>query len=572
MMASGSRTGAWLEALPTMTVTQPAHLETHDATLATEILPAPPTLTPLNGAGAGVGTKRDSKRAHGGPSVISYLPAHDPSSTFSSMYAQTFSEPPPPPPPLVSTAGSVLGATAEPEQARRPKRARLLPGGHHRLGIAVKTAHQPLTITIRRGSPARIPPAIDSDITDAVSGDELDGGLSRERSLSSPSPADDEPDAKPPTNPVPVQPLSVRDDVVLHNNDHCSSCRSVGALVYCDGCPRAFHLWCLDPPIEPADLSSNVKWLCPACSPSPQSNAPPPKRRSKLDSHPIFGALLSTMREQLPTEFQLPQEIRSYFRDVATGPRGTYLGGGKAPRPSYVLRSLPFRTCMHRFGLRSPSLLLHASACPPRLHRRNGVLEDREPFKLRDRDNEPVLCFRCNKTAYSGPTASRPNSSSSSYSSMRTIDAHGAPFGKRQRLSNEPNSCDVEDDDASIRSWRSIVSCDYCDLHWHLDCLDPPLTVMPPRGHRWMCPNHVDQALPNRRVPKHVHKVVDINDTGVLNNGFIDIIPSDDLSRGPSVDEVFIAGTRYRVPERIVLLDFWDRCQCVHLPVRVPRI
>ena len=50
------------------------------------------------------------------------------------------------------------------------------------------------------------------------------------------------------------------------NEDHCSSCQSFGSLVYCDGCPRAFHLWCLDPPMEPQDLPEGEKrWFCPAC-------------------------------------------------------------------------------------------------------------------------------------------------------------------------------------------------------------------------------------------------------------------------------------------------------------------
>lgn len=50
----------------------------------------------------------------------------------------------------------------------------------------------------------------------------------------------------------------------LNNNDHCSSCRSNGDLVYCDGCPRAFHLWCLDPPIESIE-EGDSRWFCPAC-------------------------------------------------------------------------------------------------------------------------------------------------------------------------------------------------------------------------------------------------------------------------------------------------------------------
>ncbi|CAH1118667.1 unnamed protein product [Phaedon cochleariae] len=38
-----------------------------------------------------------------------------------------------------------------------------------------------------------------------------------------------------------------------------------------------------------------------------------------------------------------------------------------------------------------------------------------------------------------------------------------------------------------------LISCDFCDIFYHLDCLDPPLTN-PPSG-RWMCPQHVEHAL-----------------------------------------------------------------------------
>lgn len=33
-----------------------------------------------------------------------------------------------------------------------------------------------------------------------------------------------------------------------------------------------------------------------------------------------------------------------------------------------------------------------------------------------------------------------------------------------------------------------LVSCDFCSLVFHLDCLDPPLVCMPVG--KWMCPNH----------------------------------------------------------------------------------
>ena len=71
---------------------------------------------------------------------------------------------------------------------------------------------------------------------------------------------------------------------------------------------------------------------------------------------------------------------------------------------------------------------------------------------------------------------------------------------------------------------------------------------------------------PRRRIPKHIHKTVDVSAPGVMNNGNIDIVPSEDLPvAGPPADEVFIGGTRYQVPERVVILDFWDRCKCGRL-------
>jgi len=42
---------------------------------------------------------------------------------------------------------------------------------------------------------------------------------------------------------------------------------------------------------------------------------------------------------------------------------------------------------------------------------------------------------------------------------------------------------------------RMMASCDHCPLHWHLDCLDPPMASPPPSARKWMCPNHIDHLL-----------------------------------------------------------------------------
>lgn len=95
---------------------------------------------------------------------------------------------------------------------------------------------------------------------------------------------------------------------------------------------------------------------------------------------------------------------------------------------------------------------------------RFGQQEDREPYRLKDRNGDPVLCYRCGTSAI-------PDS---------------LPAAKRARRSTSTAKSDT---------WKNIVSCDYCDLHWHLDCLDPPLSTMPVFPKKWMCPNHADRAL-----------------------------------------------------------------------------
>lgn len=100
---------------------------------------------------------------------------------------------------------------------------------------------------------------------------------------------------------------------------------------------------------------------------------------------------------------------------------------------------------------------------------RHGQLEDRDPYRLKDRNGEPVLCFRC------GTSALPPGVAAS------------ASATKRARMETSGPT--------RPESGRSIVSCDYCHLHWHLDCVDPPMSCMPPWGRKWMCPNHADRIF-----------------------------------------------------------------------------
>jgi hypothetical protein len=64
----------------------------------------------------------------------------------------------------------------------------------------------------------------------------------------------------------------------------------------------------------------------------------------------------------------------------------------------------------------------------------------------------------------------------------------------RRRTEHGPSAVKIAIFDLS-EGGRPILSCDYCPLHWHMDCLDPPMTGIPARERRWMCPNHIEHIF-----------------------------------------------------------------------------
>ena len=111
---------------------------------------------------------------------------------------------------------------------------------------------------------------------------------------------------------------------------------------------------------------------------------------------------------------------------------------------------------------------------------------------------------------------------------------------------------------------REIVDCDFCNLHWHLDCVDPPLATAPKRFGKgtWRCPAHIDSdiALPRSssgktykaRRPKNPHFIDTALRRGIKNNGNIEII-EDEISEE---EEEQPPGTILRVPASAIKLDF----------------
>ncbi|SPO24683.1 uncharacterized protein UTRI_01649_B [Ustilago trichophora] len=397
---------------------------------------------------------------------------------------------------------------------------------------------------------------------------------------------------------VPADPSSTSTDTNLTprledkgtaNNDFCETCGGHGRFVCCDGCPRSFHFFCMSPPLDidempasnaaevlgpakanaaqkgkgkagssEAELNMDEMWFCNVCVAERK-----PKAVSKPKGLGPFGYLLPVLSQQNPKSFQLPADVRTYFKDVATANDGDYINGAMV-RP-----------------------------VKPNKH---GQIEARDPYRLKDKNGDAVLCFRCGGTAL--PSESQQGGSASK---LRTSGISKASFNNV--FGDVAASAPAEHTIREGTGWRKIISCDFCPLHWHIDCVDPPMLGMPSNLRKWMCPAHSDHVNDRRRVARigtAVPKTLDLPipsaktigpgkhfRTRVLNNGDIDIIPDPmeelmgangitgslqsgvkEVSVVPGVIDaapVTAGGTklaskiRYRFPEKVIRTDFWSK-------------
>ena len=104
------------------------------------------------------------------------------------------------------------------------------------------------------------------------------------------------------------------------NNDFCSSCGGAGFLLCCDGCDRAFHFTCLDPPIKDEASELNEPWFCFICVAKRPASIEQPEKPARG----IFAPLLNSLNKKNPETFALPQYIRDYFEGVATAKNGEF--------------------------------------------------------------------------------------------------------------------------------------------------------------------------------------------------------------------------------------------------------
>ncbi|XP_025236535.1 autoimmune regulator [Theropithecus gelada] len=156
-------------------------------------------------------------------------------------------------------------------------------------------------------------------------------------------------------------PPALPSDPQLHqkNEDECAVCRDGGELICCDGCPRAFHLACLSPPLR--EIPSGT-WRCSGClqvtvqETQPRAEEPRP--------------------QQPPVETPLPPGLRSAGEEVR-GPPGEPLTGmdtalvykhlpappSAAPLPGLDSSALHPLLCVGPEGQQSPAPGARCGVC-----------------------------------------------------------------------------------------------------------------------------------------------------------------------------------------------------------------
>ncbi|KAB5570511.1 hypothetical protein GE09DRAFT_1217944 [Coniochaeta sp. 2T2.1] len=139
------------------------------------------------------------------------------------------------------------------------------------------------------------------------------------------------------------------------NDDYCSSCGGNGELLCCDGCTRAFHLICVDPPLFEDRMPAD--WFCNVCL----------KARNAFGRHSgAFKELLERLDPKNSSAFRLPLAIRDYFEGMRTGVDGEYEDIVTVQKPQ---------------------------------NSRKKKVEEEVPdfFRLRDNEGNAILCHQCDK-------------------------------------------------------------------------------------------------------------------------------------------------------------------------------
>ncbi|KAF4547448.1 PHD-finger domain-containing protein 3 [Elsinoe fawcettii] len=147
------------------------------------------------------------------------------------------------------------------------------------------------------------------------------------------------------------------DEEESDNNDYCNACGGTGYLLCCDGCDRAFHFNCVDPPLDVNSSALDEPWFCHTCI----AKKNPPARQPRG----LFAGLLQGLEKRNPSIYTLPSSLQTYFVGTGVGKDGKFddLAAQKARNT------------------------------------RAGYDEPLDTLKVKDNKGNNILCFHCGRSA-----------------------------------------------------------------------------------------------------------------------------------------------------------------------------
>uniref|UniRef100_A0A182M3N8 PHD finger protein 12 n=1 Tax=Anopheles culicifacies TaxID=139723 RepID=A0A182M3N8_9DIPT len=259
-----------------------------------------------------------------------------------------------------------------------------------------------------------------------------------------------------------------------HNNDTCDSCKEGGALLCCDRCPSSFHLGCHDPPLSEHEIPYG-QWVCHTCKCKSATN----------------------MDESLGTSGKL----RLRDRSLSHKSYNSNSSGGKQSHDSDNNDSLagysePTTPLSERVAISSTGTLeAELDQNEPNVERKWDEYKANSPFdqlieaarllnpKQFELPSDMETCF-----PFPGTEKPEELGKRAKLKKMHELDSQGLVPLPAITCHTCGQSCRK----------APLVACDYCELVFHQDCLDPPLTAMPTT--MWMCPNHVEQFVDAKMV------------------------------------------------------------------------
>lgn len=295
-----------------------------------------------------------------------------------------------------------------------------------------------------------------------------------------------------------------------HNHDCCDSCGEGGALICCDSCPASFHFQCHDPPLEDLDIPEG-DWICIKCfAAKPETKKLIEKLKLKPKS-PVKAPARNAKSDERSSAS--PEKSASAVPPLK--PDKEWRPGGKGKKMDVDKPLRATRTLKKKMYS-------------------DNTTEEEESEKEEDKTEPEVdLPRRTYKELYIEHLINKPTETSKPFSLLlKAINNENAtefelpkainlsevfPYSWKWSTDEKRRSVETECERGThimcyvcCKTSRAgpMVTCDFCPLSFHLDCLDPPMSEIP--RDVWMCPNHVESFLDTRLTTSSVTERVNL--------------------------------------------------------------